>query len=108
MQPRTLVDISKQLGLQNELALLVLLARLVGFIVLPPHHLLALAAVYVPDDVATRGHVALAGVARLDVDDRVEEVGFSVLASEVLFFGRQEKLVFEKSKRHSGGQCYKG
>lgn len=81
-----LVHIGKQLGLQNELALLVLLAGLIGSIVLPSDHLLALTAVDVPDDVAARRHVALAGVTGLDIDDRVEEVGFSVLASEVLCF----------------------
>lgn len=88
-----LVNIGKQLSLQNELALLVLLARLVGFIVLPPHHLLALAAVDVPNDVAARRHITLAGVARLDVDDRVEEVGFAVLAPKVLFLVGREGLV---------------
>lgn len=81
-----LVHIGKQLGLQNELALLVLLVGLIGSIVLPSDHLLALAAVDVPDDVAARRHVALAGFTGLDVDDRVEEVGLSVLASEVLCF----------------------
>jgi hypothetical protein len=34
--------------------------------------------------VPARGHVALAGFAGLDVDDTVEEVGFAVLATEVL------------------------
>ena len=33
---------------------------------------------------AAGGHVAFAGFALLDVDDAVEEVGFAVLAAEVL------------------------
>jgi hypothetical protein len=34
--------------------------------------------------VTARGHVALAGLALLDVDDGVEEVGLAVLAAEIL------------------------
>ena len=91
-----LVDSGKQLRLQNELSFLVLLGIFVRLIVLPSHHVLALATDNVPDDMAARGHVALAGLARLDVDDRVEEVGFSMLASEVLFFSVSDELAKER------------
>lgn len=79
-----LADRAQQLGLEDELALLVLLAALVGLVVLPAHRLLALAAGDVAHDVAARGHVALAGLAHVDVDHRVEKEGFAVLAAEVL------------------------
>lgn len=77
-------DGAQEFSLEDELALLVLLAALVGLVVLPADRLLALAARDVAHDVAARGHVALAGLARLDVDDGVEEEGLAVLAAEVL------------------------
>ena len=77
-------DIAQELLLEDELPLLVPLRALIGLVVLPPDHLAALFARYVPHNVPTRGHVAVARVAGGDVDDRVEEVGFAVLAAEVL------------------------
>ena len=77
-------DVAQQLGLEDKLALLVLLRRLKGLVVLPADRLLALVARDVADDVAAGGHVALIGVAGVDVDDAVEEVGLAVLAAEVL------------------------
>lgn len=77
-------DGAQQLCLQNELALLVLFARLVSLVVLPADCLLALPAVDVADYVATGRHVALVGIRLGDVDDAVKEVGFAVLAAEVL------------------------
>lgn len=77
-------DIAKPLRLEDELALLVLLARLVRLVVLPPDRLLALPARNVPHNVPPRRHVALARLARVDVDHRVEEVCLAVLAAEVL------------------------
>lgn len=62
-------DVTQELGLEDELALLVLLGSLVGLVVLPAHRLLALAAGDVADDVAAGGHVALRGLASVDVDD---------------------------------------
>lgn len=83
-----LADITQQLGLEDELALLVLLARLVGAVVLPAHRLLALLARDVPHDMPASRHAALRRLARVHVDDRVEEVGLAVLAAEVLAVGR--------------------
>jgi hypothetical protein len=79
-----LADVAEQLGLEDELALLVLLGILVGLVVLPADRVLALPAGDVAHNVPARCHVALARLARLDVDDRVEEVGFAMLATEVL------------------------
>lgn len=79
-----LVHLTQQLLLQDVFALLVLLGALVRAIVLPPDHFFALPARYVPHYVSAGGHVALARLALLDVDDGVEEVGFAVLAAEVL------------------------
>ena len=81
-------DLAKQLLLQDELALLVLLGTLVRLIILPPNHLFALSASDVAHGVTARGHVAVARLGGLDVDDAVEEEGFAVLAAEVLDFGR--------------------
>jgi len=76
---------TKQLGLENVIPLLVFLRALIRLVVLPPHRLLALPAVDVADDVSARRHVSLDGFGLGDVDDGVEEVGFTVLASEVLW-----------------------
>ena len=78
------VDLAQQLGLEDELALLVLLRLLVGLVVLPADDAQTLLALDVAHQVSPRRHVALAGLALLDVDDRVEEVGLAVLAAEVL------------------------
>lgn len=75
---------AKQFFLQDELALLVFLAALVGLVVLPTHSLLALAAGDVADDVATGRHTALDGIGLGDVHDGVEEVSLAMLATEVL------------------------
>lgn len=56
-----LIHRTEQLGLEYELALLVLLARLVRLVVLPPDRLLALPARDVPHDVPARRHVAFRG-----------------------------------------------
>jgi hypothetical protein len=79
-----LADGAEQLGLQDELALLVLLASLVGLVVLPADCLLALTAVDVAYYVTTGSHVALVRVGLGDVDDAVEQVRLAVLAAEVL------------------------
>jgi hypothetical protein len=50
-----------------------------------------LLAVDVTDNVAASGHVAFARLALGDVDDVVEEVGFSVLAAEVLEMVSRER-----------------
>ena len=79
-----LIHRTQQLRLQYEFPFLVLLRRLKRLVVLPPHRLLALPAHYVPHDVPARRHVAFVGVRLRNVDDGVEEVGFAVLAAEVL------------------------
>ena len=87
-----LIHRTQQLRLQYEFAFLVLLRRLVRLVVLPPHRLLALPAHYIPHDVPTRRHVAFAGVRLRNVHDGVEEVGFAVLAAEVLRSSEQSAL----------------
>ena len=82
--PHILVYRTQQLGLEYELPFLVLLARLERLVVLPAHRLLALPAHDVPHDMPSRRHVAFGGFGLRDVDDGVEEVGFAVLAAEVL------------------------
>lgn len=76
---------TQQLDLEDEFALLVLLRRLVGFIVLPANNILTVTAADVADNVAAGRHVTLDWLALGDVDDGVEEVGFAVLAAEVLW-----------------------
>lgn len=75
---------AQQLGLEDVVAFLVLLGVLVRLVVLPADRLLALGAADVAHDVAAGGHVALDGLGLGDVDDGVEEVGFAVLAAEIL------------------------
>ena len=65
---RDSINCAEQFGLENVLVLLVLLARLVGLVVLPPNHLVALLAIDVSHNVPARGHIALHWLARLDVD----------------------------------------
>ena len=82
--PILLCDRAQKLRLKDEFPLLVLLRTLIRLIVLPSHRLLALPTMDIAHDVAARRHVTLAGLAFGDVDDGVEEVGFAVLAAEVL------------------------
>jgi hypothetical protein len=77
-------DIAQQLRLQYKLPLLILLAALKRLIILPPHRLIALSARDIPHDVSARRHIPLGGFACGYVDDVVEQVGFAVLAAEVL------------------------
>jgi hypothetical protein len=79
-----LADVTEQLMLEDELPLLVLLTALVGLVVLPANHFFALATLDVADDMAARGHIPLARLARFHIDDGVEEVGLTMLATEVL------------------------
>ena len=79
-----LKHLHKQLGLQDIFALLVLLTRLIRLIVLPSHRLLALPTRNIPHYVSSGSHVAFGGFGLGDVYDGIEEVGFTVLAAEVL------------------------
>jgi hypothetical protein len=78
---------TQQLRLQDEFPLLVLLARLIRLVILPPNRLPALPTHDVPHDVTAGCHVAFCSFAQGDVDDGVEEEGFAVLAAEVLGWG---------------------
>ena len=82
--PDNSVDCTQQLCLQNVLALLVLLRGLVRLVVLPTHRLFALPADNIPHYMSPRGHVALNGFSLRDIYDGVEQVGFAMLAAEVL------------------------
>lgn len=78
-----LVHLAEQLGLQNELVLLVLLRRLIGLVVLPADNFAATTTGDVAHHVAARRHIAFGRCARFDVDNRVEQVRFSMLTPEV-------------------------
>jgi len=80
----SLADITEKFVLEDELPLLVFFAALVGLVVLPADDILALSALDVAHNVATRRHVALARLPRFDIDNCVEEVGLAVLAAEIL------------------------
>ena len=77
-------DIAKQLSLKDELALFVLFGWLVGLVILPSDGLLTLPACNIANNVSAGRHVALVRGARVDVDDAVEEIGFTMLTTEVL------------------------
>jgi hypothetical protein len=68
--------------LDDVLALLVLLARLVGLLVLPSESGLAAITIDVGYSVETGEKDPLLGLATTDVDDRVEEVGPALAALE--------------------------
>ena len=53
---------AQQLCLQYEFPLLVLLTRLVGLVVLPPHYIFTLPTRYIPHDMPAGGHVPFRGV----------------------------------------------
>lgn len=79
-----LSDVAQQLSLQDELALFVLLAGFVSFVVFPAHCLLALSTRNVSDYVFSRSHCPFVGFSSNIVDDVVEEISFSMLTPEVL------------------------
>ena len=60
--PRSLIHRAQQLCLQDEFPLLVLLTRLVGLVVLPPHRVLTLSTRYIPHDMPAGGHIPFRGV----------------------------------------------
>lgn len=78
------INRTQQFRLQNKFPLLVLLGRLIRLIIFPPHRLLALLAVHVPNLVAAGRHVAFDGFRLRGIDDGIEEEGFAMLAAEVL------------------------
>jgi hypothetical protein len=82
---QSLGDIAKKLGFKNKLAFLVLLSCLIRLVVFPANRFFALLTGDIPNDVSAGSHIPLAGLARIDVDDTVEEVGFAMLATKVLF-----------------------
>lgn len=75
----------KHLCLQDEFALLVLLTSFIRLVVLPANDAMAFFALNVTNQMFTSRHVALCLLAFLYVDYRVEEVGFAMLTSEVLW-----------------------
>ena len=79
-----LCDVTKQLRLQYKLPFLILLATLKRLIVFPSHGLIALSAGDISHYVSSRRHVAFGSITCGYVDDVVEEVGFAVLAAEIL------------------------
>ena len=79
-----LVDLDEQLCLQDELALLVLLSRLICLIVFPTNGVLTLSAEDVSDNVPAGGHAALVRVPQDNVDDVFEEEGLAMLTAEIL------------------------
>jgi len=78
-----LADVAEQLGLEDELALLVLFAGFVGLVVLPTDCFVALTASDVADNVPACRHVTFARLASRHVHDTVEQIRLAVLAAEV-------------------------
>jgi len=76
--------IAKQLGLQDVLSFLVLLARLKCLIILPAYRLVALSAGNISHDMSACCHIPLASIARRNVDDVVEKIRLPMLAPEIL------------------------
>ena len=78
------VDLAQQLRLQDVFPLLILLGCFIGLVVFPAHRLLALPTCDIPHHVPPGRHIPLHGFGLRDVDDGVEEIGFAVLAAEIL------------------------
>lgn len=79
---------AQQLSFQNILALLVFLRVLVGLVVLPAHRLLTLPTVDIADHMQACRHFALHSLGLGDVNDSIEQIGFSMLAAETLKKGK--------------------
>jgi len=95
--------LTQQFLLQNVLPFFVLLRAFIRPIVLPSHHLFALSAADVTDDVAASGHVTLACLALLDIHDGIEKVGFAMLATKVLPNSGQQSV---RPLRYAEVRCY--
>jgi hypothetical protein len=78
------INHAEQFRLQDVLPLFVFLALLERLVIFPSHGLLALPANNISDKMPARGHIAFHSFSLCDVDDGVEEVGFAMLAAEVL------------------------
>jgi len=79
-----LCNLAQQFGFQDVFALLVLLTTLESLVILPSNCLVALLTRNISHDMASGGHVSLGGLTLNHVDNGIEEVGFTVLAAEVL------------------------
>lgn len=90
----SLCNLAEQLGFQYVFALLVLLTTLECLVILPSNCLVALFTRNVSHDVASGGHVPFSGLTLNHVDNGIEEVGFAMLAAEVLPELQSVKLMF--------------
>jgi hypothetical protein len=77
-------DIAQKLSFQNELALFVLLGALISLVVFPAHCFLALPTRDITHNMFACCHGSLIWLSSDEVHDAVEEVGFAVLAAEIL------------------------
>lgn len=75
---------AKQLCLQDKLALLVFLARLIRLVVFPSYGLLALPADYISYHMAAGRHTSLHRLRLVDIDDVIEEERLAMLSAEIL------------------------
>lgn len=87
------IHLTQQFLFQNVFSLFVFFRRFICSIVLPPDNLFALSTVNVAYHVSACRHVTFSRFALLDVYDAVEEIGFPVLAAEVLFLVFREECV---------------
>jgi len=76
-------DVAEKFSLKNEFSFFVFLAGLVCFVILPADCFLALSAGDIPNDVLPCCHGPLTCLARNVINHIAEQVGFSVLTSEV-------------------------
>jgi hypothetical protein len=76
--------LAQQLRFKDEFSLLILLSRFVCLFVFPTHDTAALLTGDVSHVMATGCHVAIGDFSFFDVDDAVKQVGFAMLAAEVL------------------------
>jgi hypothetical protein len=78
------INTTNQPFLQYIFPLFIFLRRLKGTIIFPTHDFFTLSTADIADYVAAGGHVSFCGFGAEGVDYCAEEVGFSMLASEIL------------------------
>ncbi len=94
---------AQELRLQYIHSFFVFLRLLVRLVVLPADCLLALLAADVANDMSARCHAALGRFGLVDVDDRFEEIGFAMLAAEVLV--REQVSMLDIEEGRGTGLC---
>lgn len=94
---------AQKLRLQDIHSFFIFLRLLVCLVVFPAHRLFALLAANIANDMSACCHAALGRFGLVDVDDGLEEIGFAMLAAEVLV--REQVSIVEVKEQRRTGFC---